>query len=487
MSLLLDALRRAGSARGNDIAEPVNRRPATDDNGTARAGVDEFDLDPDAATALEASGETAGAGLEGPARAEAVFRGGAPGRRVIRTAALYTLVALMLLGGLVVGGWYYYESTRSAVDQELVRYTPDPATAPVTDPVAERDADADPATDDALTTAAADSAATAPDGADSDSVGADTGAAEGDAAAAQAAAADGGDGNPADAANGTPEQGSAAANEGATAGDAGTAASSTASAETDSASGSTTAQANASAGAADATAPESDNAKPASNPSRGTSASSDETRTAAETGDAPMVRSTGSADGRSPLGQALQEGYQALRGGDLMAARRHYRKALDLAPSNRDARLGAAAVAQRQGNAAAAIEHYRRVLADHPRDPYARSGLASLQSTADPRQLESELKTLLKQDPNAHALRYALGNLYAREDRWSQAQSAYFEAFRSAPQEADYAFNLAVALDQLGKRESAVEYYDRALELAGDGSASFPLESARRRLESLRP
>jgi tetratricopeptide (TPR) repeat protein len=199
-----------------------------------------------------------------------------------------------------------------------------------------------------------------------------------------------------------------------------------------------------------------------------------------------MVRSTGSGNGRSPLAQALQAGYRALRSGDLMAARAHYRDALELAPANRDARLGAAAVAQRQGNAAAAIEHYREVLADHPRDPYARSGLASLESTADPRRIESELKTLLKQDPNAHALRYALGNLYAREQRWAQAQSAYFDAFRAAPGEADYAFNLAVALDQLGKRDAAMKYYDEALELAGDGSASFPIESATRRLESLR-
>ncbi|MFW5970371.1 MAG: tetratricopeptide repeat protein, partial [Halofilum sp. (in: g-proteobacteria)] len=237
-------------------------------------------------------------------------------------------------------------------------------------------------------------------------------------------------------------------------------------------------------GTADSAEPEEKETEPASAEPTDEGTSSEDVRDAADTSDEPMVRRS-TDDGRSPLAQAIHDGYRALRRGDLMAAREHYREAVEIDSSNRDARLGAAAVAQRQGNAAAAIDHYRKVLKDHPRDPYARSGLASLESTGDPREVESELKTLLKQDPDAHALRYALGNLYAREDRWSQAQSAYFEAFRAAPKEADYAFNLAIALDRLGKRDAAVKYYDEALELAGDGSASFPLEAARRRLDSL--
>ncbi|MDZ7788244.1 MAG: tetratricopeptide repeat protein [Halofilum sp. (in: g-proteobacteria)] len=285
----------------------------------------------------------------------------------------------------------------------------------------------------------------------------------------------------ADRGAGDPEPASEASSQTST-GDAGTAAATGA----DDAAEEATASGDADDGTTDSAEPERAATAAPSTEQAATGASSDDARDAAPPSDKPMVRSTGSGNGRSPLAQALQDGYRALRSGDLMAARAHYRDAVELAPANRDARLGAAAVAQRQGNAAAAIEHYREVLADHPRDPYARSGLASLESTADPRRIESELKTLLKQDPNAHALRYALGNLYAREQRWAQAQSAYFEAFRAAPGEADYAFNLAVALDQLGKREAAVTYYDEALELAGDGSASFPLESATRRLESLR-
>jgi len=484
VSLLLDALRRAGAARGDGIAEPVNRGSGAKANAAGADGADEFDLDVDAATTGsvrgDADGGQAAASLNGPARAEAVFRGGASGASIIRTAGLFVLGTFAVAGVLLIGGWYYYESSRGAVDRELVRYTPDAGTANGATPD-----DSDPSStqlpdpDTALTTVQSGA-----ENSDADAPGSDTGDITVDAASALATATQSGSvEEEADSGAGNPETAREISTQ-ASAGDAGTAARTVA--VDDTALRSTPGGANQDDGGADSAEPEPAANATAPSEQAANGASSDDVRDAAPPSDKPMVRSTGSGNGRSPLAQAVQDGYRALRSGDLMAARAHYRDAVELAPANRDARLGAAAVAQRQVNAAAAIEHYRAVLADHPRDPYARSGLASLESTADPRRIESELKTLLKQDPNAHALRYALGNLYAREQRWAQAQSAYFEAFRAAPGEADYAFNLAVALDQLGKREAAETYYDEALELAGDGSASFPLESATRRLESLR-
>jgi Tfp pilus assembly protein PilF len=465
VSLLLDALRRAGTARGDGIVEPVNRGSGVDANTGSTDGADEFDLDVDAATARQAGGDGGGGqaatGLNGPARAEAVFRGGASGASIIRTTGLFVLGTFAVVGGLLLGGWYYYESTRNAVDRELVRYTPDMETANGATGGDSGPSAAQSLDPDALATEPSDAGSA--DGRDRDTGDTTVDAETALATATQSGAVD----EDAERDAGDPEAVREPSSSQASTGDAGTAAATA-----------------ADDGSADSVEPEP--AATATTEQAANGASSDDVRDAATPSDQPMVRSTGSGNGRSPLAQALQDGYSALRSGDLMAARAHYRDAVELAPANRDARLGAAAVAQRQGNAAAAIEHYREVLADHPRDPYARSGLASLESTADPRRIESELKTLLKQDPNAHALRYALGNLYAREQRWAQAQSAYFDAFRAAPGEADYAFNLAVALDQLGKRDAAMKYYDEALELAGDGSASFPIESATRRLESLR-
>ena len=47
---------------------------------------------------------------------------------------------------------------------------------------------------------------------------------------------------------------------------------------------------------------------------------------------------------------------------------------------------------------------------------------------------------------------------------WPDAQQAYFRAYSSVPDNADYAFNLAVGLDRLSQRKLALSYYQRALE-----------------------
>lgn len=197
----------------------------------------------------------------------------------------------------------------------------------------------------------------------------------------------------------------------------------------------------------------------------------------------PLVETTR----RSPLDDAIWRGYQAYRAGDLPAARVAYARALELAPANRDARLGAAAVALATGADGAATRHYRHILEQRPRDAHARAGLARATGRADARGRISTLKRMLRRHPDDHALRFALGNLYARDNRWSAARGAYLQASRAAPETADYIFNLAVAHDRLGQRQAARTYYRRALELAGQGTSGFDAPAARRRLQGLDP
>jgi tetratricopeptide (TPR) repeat protein len=82
-------------------------------------------------------------------------------------------------------------------------------------------------------------------------------------------------------------------------------------------------------------------------------------------------------------------------------------------------------------------------------------------------------------------LHFSLGNQYAQQSRWSEAQSAYFKAYSVDPENADYAFNLAVSLDQLHQRNLALDYYQRALALAGKRTASFNPAQARTRVQEL--
>ncbi len=179
-------------------------------------------------------------------------------------------------------------------------------------------------------------------------------------------------------------------------------------------------------------------------------------------------------------------GYAAYQTGDVAAAREAYRQALGDDPSNRDALLGMAAIEMRSGRFDEADKLYRRLLRADPRDPHAQAGLLALRSDlTDPVAAESRVKTLLADDPGANVLYFTLGNEYARQGRWAEAQQSYFKAYAADPDNPDFAYNVAVSLDHLRQPKLALEYYRRALALAAKRSASFDQTAARKRAQTL--
>ena len=111
--------------------------------------------------------------------------------------------------------------------------------------------------------------------------------------------------------------------------------------------------------------------------------------------------------------------------------------------------------------------------------------MLALTDAADPVAGESRIKTLLRQEPNQDYLHFSLGNLYAKQARWPEAQQAYFNAYSLDSDNPDYAFNLAVGLEHLSQRRTAVEYYTKAVELARDHKPNFDPIVAQRRIDTL--
>lgn len=181
---------------------------------------------------------------------------------------------------------------------------------------------------------------------------------------------------------------------------------------------------------------------------------------------------------------ALSAGYQAYQNGDFGAAWRLYREVLQKESHNRDALLGMAAIAQQQGQDDVAVQYYRQVLAMDPRDPVANAAMASF-ATGDVASRESHLKQLLSQNQQSASLHTALGNLYAEESRWGEAQQSYFNAFRLEPINARLAFNLATSLDHLGQGKLAAQYYQQALQLDTTGNSGFDRTATQQRLNKL--
>jgi len=204
--------------------------------------------------------------------------------------------------------------------------------------------------------------------------------------------------------------------------------------------------------------------------------------------DAPAAPSLKLAPAEKPrVPTEIAAGYDALRAGDLPAARRSYVAALTADPSSLDANLGLATIEARLGNTPAAAILYRRALDLDPRNATALAGLASIADMSQPEQLEATLRSDIARYPQSAALHFALGNLYASRGRWEEAQGAFFEALRLEPASADTLFNLAVAMDHMGQQRLAADYYRRALDAARGQTAQFDPALVARRLSELRP
>lgn len=182
------------------------------------------------------------------------------------------------------------------------------------------------------------------------------------------------------------------------------------------------------------------------------------------------------------IGQA----FHAYSTGNMALAGTLYRRAVQLEPYNRDANLGVAAVATDAGEFAEATQRYRHLLSLNPGDEVAFSGMLNLVAASGDRTIENEMivhTTQYQQMPVLHA---ALGNYFSRQSRWSEASDSYATAAALAPDTADYLYNFAVSLDQLGNTVAAIENYERAMAVSATGHHSFDSITVSNRLQSLK-
>ncbi|PCJ40903.1 MAG: hypothetical protein COA71_09895 [SAR86 cluster bacterium] len=187
----------------------------------------------------------------------------------------------------------------------------------------------------------------------------------------------------------------------------------------------------------------------------------------------------------------LLAAYESYQQNDLVQARRLYTQVLRTQPNTRDALLGLALINRQEGNIAQTQALYSRLLQLNPRDPLARAGLLESGQNINPTQQESQLRALQNEYPNVAPLAFALGNLFASQSRWNEAQNAYFDALLIANEvdsnavSPDYAFNLAVSLERLNQLTLAYNYYQQALELSSASPAGFNLDNLNQRMAYL--
>jgi tetratricopeptide (TPR) repeat protein len=162
-----------------------------------------------------------------------------------------------------------------------------------------------------------------------------------------------------------------------------------------------------------------------------------------------------------------------------------YRQSLASDPRSIDAMLGLATTLTQQNSADAATQFYLRVLEQDPRNAFAQAGLLNITGRVDPAAAEARLKQLIAREPSGF-LYFSLGNLYAEQGRWAGAQAAYFQAHNLAPDNPDYAFNLAIGLEHVSQPKIALNYYRRAVSLAqARGHAQFDSAKVQTRIRNI--
>lgn len=185
-----------------------------------------------------------------------------------------------------------------------------------------------------------------------------------------------------------------------------------------------------------------------------------------------------------PVGILLREAYRAYQEKNYDLSKNKYRTVLGREPNNRDALLGLGAVAIVKQDYNSARQAYMQLLKLDPKDAIANAAMHNLETETLSTTSESKLKFLIRQQPESAPLYFALGNLYSRQQKWPEAQRAYFSAWEKDNKNADYVYNLAVSLDRINKKEQAEKFYRMSLDLA-DGASAFPVESVKQRLSNI--
>lgn len=98
---------------------------------------------------------------------------------------------------------------------------------------------------------------------------------------------------------------------------------------------------------------------------------------------------------------------------------------------------------------------------------------------------EALYREALQATPTSTDALRGLGATLARQQRWAEAGRTYATARNLTPEDPDFAYNMAVALDQGGQPRAAATHYRLALALAARHPARFDQAEGSARLQAL--
>lgn len=161
--------------------------------------------------------------------------------------------------------------------------------------------------------------------------------------------------------------------------------------------------------------------------------------------------------------KALELAFKAYRAGQISAAMSLYQKVLKEDKFNLNAMFGAASIHHEEGNLSEAKRLYREILDLHPSHVDAINNYIQIISTQSPMEGLKELRKLEAVNQTLAIIPAQISAIYFKMGNYKKAINNIIKALNIEPENLQYKYNLAIALDQYGDRENAVQIYKELL------------------------
>lgn len=162
----------------------------------------------------------------------------------------------------------------------------------------------------------------------------------------------------------------------------------------------------------------------------------------------------------------VYEAYDLYQKGEYELSLSKYTQAYRQSPINQDVLLGMVATHTKLGQPDLAnVYHQKLKNLGFEQDGKVTTDASKALSDRPIPPTPNLLLAQLKKTPNDAQLNFAVATLFAKQGDWQKAQNYYFKAHQFAPNNPNYAFNLAVSLEHLGHSKTALSFYKKTKNL----------------------
>jgi len=160
----------------------------------------------------------------------------------------------------------------------------------------------------------------------------------------------------------------------------------------------------------------------------------------------------------------VYKGYQAALVGQYEASIYLYKKALAYDPDNINILYTLGTLYHKLKQLKEANYYYKLVLAAKPSHKKALNNFISVIGEESPNEALKELLHLAEINPNYSPVLAQIGMIYAKQEKYEDAEKYLRKSIIISPNEIIYKYNLAVMYDKLGKYKGARKLYQDVLE-----------------------